>query len=64
MILATESLSLFTGSRCTGLLLKFVDFVFEKSFRTTQNGTQSGKYNKIKLSKTTFKAWKQAIKQR
>jgi len=31
---------LFTGSRYTGLLLEFIDFVFEQSFGTTQNATE------------------------
>jgi len=39
IILAIENQFLFTGSRYTGLLLKFVDFVFEQSFGTTQIGT-------------------------
>jgi len=54
MILAIEILSLFTGSSSTGLLLKFVDFVFEKSFGTTRKGTENRKYNTIKMLETTF----------
>jgi len=41
---------LFTGSRCTGLLPKFVDFGFEQTFGTTQKGKKN-KCTANKMSK-------------